>query len=796
MAHLLRLLVVVGILCVTVTNAPTQQPAEVDVTPQQVREAIQKGIEFLKRSQDSAKGNWERFNAAPIQLGDYSGGVTALATIALLESGVDPKEPFMKKALTYLRDLPPKKTYVASLQCIALSQADPDEYRAKIRELVDWLLQVAESSANGTMIAWAYPVGRPDHSNTQYAVLALREAHAAGIKVKPEIWAKIKKMYMNSQNRSGGWGYGVEGEGGERPTMTSAGICGLLICDMSSPIVQGPPDANGEYPGCGKRDVENERAIEMGLKQVGARFNIDTPRNMFEGTSFPFYHIYGIERVGRFSGLRFFTQSGRLIDWYRKGANLLHKQQNHLGKWENRALIDGDPVLATSFSLLFLSKGKTPILIQKLAHGQTPRGYTGNWNTHHNDIRHLTDFCSKQVFKKNNRPVPLTWQIFDAARQSRVGEVSQDVLLQDLLQSPVVYINGMDAPKFAEGEKVLLKRYVEQGGFILAEACCGRPEFDQGFRQLCKDLFPDRDLTPMAAGHPIWNAAFPVPPGSFDLMGIDLGCKTCLAYAPKGISSHWESNQFNEYPKTKLAFQLGANVVAYATGLEPPQDKGTKIEISKREESPIQRNFLQVAQVNYGSRNWQPAPNAMRTLMNQAGKQGLDVILQTKAIAIGDADLVNNKFLYMHGRGQFDWDAEQAKKLRGHLENGGMLLCDACCGDKVFDARFRETVKAMFGRELEPIPISDPLFSKRVSGKEILRVQLRLESGKAYAPMDPQLEGIRLDPKDPTSPWVLVYSKYDIGCALDRHASADCVGYQHDSALDLAMQVLLYSIKE
>ena len=62
--------------------------------------------------------------------------------------------------------------------------------------------------------------------------------------------------------------------------------------------------------------------------------------------------------------------------------------------------------------------------------------------------------------------------------------------------------------------------------------------------------------------------------------------------------------------------------------------------------------------------------------------------------------------------------------------------------------------------------------------------------------MEPQLEGIRLDPKDPTSPWVVVYSKYDIGCALDRHASADCVGYNHDSALELATQVLLYALKE
>lgn len=785
--------------CVVLGQVSYLQAQQTEPTPQAVREAIQKGIEFLKRSQDNQKGHWERFNAAPIQLGDYSGGVTALATLALLESGVDPKEPFMKKALDYLEQLPPRKTYVASLQAIALVQADSVRYGPKVREIIDWLVSVADGSQNGTMLAWGYPMGgvnRPDHSNTQYAVLALREAHAAGINVKPEVWAKVKKMYLASQNASGGWGYTIEGDGGERLTMTSAGVCGLLICDMSMPIIKGPPDANGEYPNCGQRDADLEKAIERGLRQIGNKFNIDIGRNVFEGTSFPYYNIYGIERAGRFSGMRFFSRGGLLIDWYRMGVKTLLGIQNQAGKWESRLNIDGDPVLATSFSLLFLAKGKTPILIQKMTHGPTPRGYAGNWNIHHNDIRHLTEFCSKQVFKKNDRPVPLTWQIFDAARQARAGEVSQDVILQDLLQAPICYINGSEAPKFSEGEKVMLKRYVEQGGFIMAEACCGKPEFDEGFRQLCKDLFPDRELTPLAAGHPIWNAAFPVPPGSFDLMGIDLGCKTCLAYAPKGISSHWEANLYREHPKTKLAFEVGANIVAYATGLEPPEDKLSKKTLVKKDESAIQRNYLEVAQVNYGSKTWQPAPNAMRALMSQANKQGLDVILQTKPVTLSDADLFNSKFLYMHGRGEFSWDIEQTKRLRGHLENGGTLLCDACCGDKVFDKRFRDSVKHMFGRELEAIPISDPLYSKRVSGKEIQRVNCRTEAGKPYAPMEPLLEGIRLDPKDPTSPWVLVYSKYDLGCALDRHASADCVGYQHESALELAMQVLLYAMKE
>ena len=60
---LLSILVITGL-------SPAQQG---EPTPQMVRDAIQKGVDFLKRSQDNQQGNWEKFNAAPIQLGDLYG---------------------------------------------------------------------------------------------------------------------------------------------------------------------------------------------------------------------------------------------------------------------------------------------------------------------------------------------------------------------------------------------------------------------------------------------------------------------------------------------------------------------------------------------------------------------------------------------------------------------------------------------------------------------------------------------------------------------------------------------------
>ena len=42
---------------------------------------------------------------------------------------------------------------------------------------------------------------------------------------------------------------------------------------------------------------------------------------------------------------------------------------------------------------------------------------------------------------------------------------------------------------------------------------------------------------------------------------------------------------------------------------------------------------------------------------------------------------------------------------------------------------------------------------------------------------------------------MIIYSKYDIGCALEGHKSTDCLGHTKESALQLAGAAVLYSLK-
>ena len=56
--------------------------------------------------------------------------------------------------------------------------------------------------------------------------------------------------------------------------------------------------------------------------------------------------------------------------------------------------------------------------------------------------------------------------------------------------------------------------------------------------------------------------------------------------------------------------------------------------------------------------------------------------------------------------------------------------------------------------------------------------------------MEPVLEGIKIDGR-----WVVLFSRYDIGCALERHTSPDCVAYDPDSAMLIATAVVRYNVR-
>lgn len=782
----MRCVFVVTVLLALVAGEAHAQPRK-EALVDRVKKSIDRGVQFLRSNQRN-DGSWE-VNVASVH---HEGGWTALAVLAMLNAGVPASDPAVQRGLNYLRNFDAQVTYVRALQTMVFAEAGQVEDAERTQKNVKWLVDKRVLNGN-VLTGWGYgnvDSRVTDNSNSQYALLGLWAGRQAGVKIDRAIWTEIRDFYVRTQLADGSWKYSERGE--PSLTMTSAGVCSLIIASMELNAGREIIQPNGVATNCGR--YEEDSPVARGLSWISSPRR---DRLHYEGVYATFYNIYGIERLGRLSGQRFLGEH----DWYREGCQYLVTNQKIDGSWSARSMWDQWPVVSTSFALLFLSKGRTPVLVSKLVHTDLPTrpAEDTDWNNDRNDLANLVAFSSKELFKK----LPLGWQNFDMLRAAtpkgnRIVPNEDDLLeaTSDLLQAPIAYFNGHKSPlrRFTGVEKEVLKRYVDNGGFLVVEACCGSPDFDTGFKALAAELWPDDPLELLDAEHAVWRSFFVVPPGQpYKLMGINRACKTVLVYAPQDMSCQWEGNNFDKNAAGKMAFQLGANIVAYATGMEPPRPKLTHVELASTKEEPskLPRGYFKVGQLKYRGGDWQPAPRAMSNLMDYLRTHaGLDVALKTRDLTLASETVIDYKFLYMHGRGEITFNADQLKPLRFNLETGGLLFADACCGKPTFDKDFRKFVKALFPEhKLQEVPLDDPLFGKELNGVKLdeQTIQCRRELGGPMRNLAPLLEGIKIDNR-----WVVLYSKYDIGCALERHKASDCLGYEPESAKRIAGAAVLY----
>ena len=455
-------------------------------------------------------------------------------------------------------------------------------------------------------------------------------------------------------------------------------------------------------------------------------------------------------------------------DWYRLGAEEIVAQQNKLsGSWRGGG---ENELVATSLALLFLAKGRAPVLINKLRHSAS-----NDWNRDADDVRNLVNDVS------HNWKNLLTWQVVDPSIAT----------IQDMLSAPIAFFNGHDAPEFDAQARKNLQEFVEQGGFIFAEACCGHSDFDRGFRKLMKQVFPEPEyqLRPLSPDHPVWRARHLLSPEIHPLWGIEHGCRTIAIYSPQDLSCYWNQAERNpRNPAVIKAFRIGENIVDYATGREMPADKLAIREIHNVKPEAARRGALRIAKLKHGG-EWNIAPQAIPNLMKTLRRPPLnfDAEIAQKDLYARDPLLIYYPLVYVHGRAAIHLEKEDLDALRQHLEpGGGTLFGDAACGSAAFDSSFRQLVAELLPTHpLVPIPRDDPLLSAAV-GFDLKDVQYTAAAGGRHD--FPQLEGIKLDDH-----WAVIYSKYDIGCALERPTDLDCKGYTHASAARIAANIVLYS---
>ncbi len=239
--------------------------------------------------------------------------------------------------------------------------------------------QIGEGERAG---AWTYfsvagQQGRGDNSNSQFALLGLHEAEQLGVQVDDATWQRALDYWLSCQRPDGAWSYykPMKDQPEAPPTgsMTCAGI-GALVMSQGRLSEGDARVAGGTIRCCCEQADDDE--LERALEWLGAKFTVNANPSpagfggLNLGRSGLFYYLYGVERVGRLTGRRFLGKH----DWYREGAEMLVRQQDKLsGFWRGDGSGEDNELVATSFALLFLSKGRRPVAIAKLQHGYSER---------------------------------------------------------------------------------------------------------------------------------------------------------------------------------------------------------------------------------------------------------------------------------------------------------------------------------------------------------------------------------------------------------------------------------------
>ncbi len=748
-----------------------------EITAAEVQRAINGGVQYL-RSTQLEDGRWPEYS-------NYTGGLTSLCTLALLNSGVAPDDPAIRRAMHYLRGLTPEQTYSVSLQTMVFCQLGSATDIAAITRNVRWLEAAQQPPGDWSYRATA--AGSGDPSNTQFALLALGAAEERGVRVNPAVFEKSQQYWLQTQKNTGGWTYDTRWAKG---SMTCAGIASLVIC--KGRVSQGDARIEGDNVICCGGDGGQDDPIERGLDWLGKRFSVRThPGSQSESSLF--YYLYALERVGRMTGRRLIGGH----DWYREGAEYLVSVQDPFQNWwRGRGFGETDPNVTTSFALLFLSKGKRQVVIGRLHHPTEPGE---QWQRHAGGLQQLV----RHVERSWGRD--LTWQTIEL----------EGATTADLLQAPVLVISGSGPLAFSDDQADLLKSYVDQGGCILFEAnagngCGDAGPFERSVGQLCRRWFPTSQLEKLPPNHPVWSAEGRVQPSrlgkDYWLYGVQACCRTAVMYTPQSLTCRWELSDPTGHrafasdvvrAETSTAAQLGQNIIAYATGRELKDKLDARSILVADFESQARRGVLRVARLAMATGNEEAARALPNLTMMLKERFPVRVVPVEGDVPLDAEQLAAYPILWVHGRTEFEWTPFEREQLRTFVENGGIVLADAICGSEAFAAAFRrQWALVMPDSPLRPMPADHPALSAQY-GYDLSNVTLRRPAGGPGGVSVTRRQGppvIEVAEHDGLAAAYL--SPFDLSCALESPNSIQCPGYDTSEAAKIGINLILYSLQQ
>ena len=709
-----------------------------------VDKAIEKGIKFLKsKCNDRKTGLWAGYNIdKPPTSNNYQPfGPSALATYALIEAGVSPRDPVVAKALKTLSKANIHHTYSIALRACAFRAAvahDAKEYRTHLRSDVFKLIGMARNGSYGYFDA--RKIGQKPHhpwdnSNGQYGVLGVWMGLLENMEIPRSYWLSVMNHWKRCQKADGAWAY--KGSNDKmRAGMCTAGVASMFVCFDSLRA--------SDFLRC-SINFEKDRdyvVIKKGLDWFDKHFeaSLRGGGNLGHGNSF-YYYLYGIERIGLASGYKYFGKA----DWYKMGVSkLLGMQGGGGGAWNGPW---GD-VVCTSYAMLFLVRGRNSVLFNKLQ-------FNGDWNNRPRDLATLTRWLSRNYEKTVN------WQI-----------VNLQAAVHDWHDAPILYISGAKNPKFSDADLNKLRQFVHEGGTLFSVTECNGAGFKEGIFDAYGKLFPKYKVTPCKPDHPIYSIYYKLR-GQPSFSIISNGVRPLAIHTDDDLSRSWQSNR----PATgKEAFEGATNVFMYVT------DKGLALRRRGELHWPAGGGGggdkrVKVVRVKH-SGNYDPEPLALKRFALLMASQANTKVDLAGVVPAAQVQRSGAKLAVLSATGTFTLSPGETSALKKFVAGGGTLLIEAAGGDpggrisNGFIKAAADVAKSMYPEtRLRNLSPSSPLLA--MGGMAISKVAWRRTTRMRMGGIqDPELKAVLVNGR----PAVIV-SQHDITGGLIGTRACSVGGY-------------------
>ena len=490
----------------------------------------------------------------------------------------------------------------------------------------------------------------------------------AGASPPEGYWKVVDAAWRRAQSEYGGWNYHPS-ENGATCSMTAAGVATLFITqDYALQHNWGQCQGGVKDP-----------AIDRGLAWMD--HNID------EAVSSSCYTIFGIERIGAASGRTTFGSR----DWFQVGADYLINHQKEDGSWKT----DHGEVPDTSFALLFLSRGRAPVLMNKLEYDATDPGdkpVVDAWNQRPRDVANLASWAGRQEESYFN------WQIVDLKTS-----------LERLHDSPVLMICGSRPLEFTMDQKNALRTFVEDGGMIVGNADCGQAAFSDSFVKLGRELFPRYQFGGVPPNDLLWSEQYTQWRTKPEVSQMTNGVRKLMMLIPTADAARaWQAHL--EGPREPL-FELGVSMFLYAADRKHLQTKDAPY-VVQIDTTIKGKRRLKLVRLMVGD-NPDPEPGGWRRLSAILHNQR-QIDLTLLSAAPGEGLLAAVKIAHLTGTTTISLSEPARTEIRAFVQNGGTLIVDSAGGGAAFADAAQAELEHIFGAgKIVLLPPDSPVYHQK-----------------------------------------------------------------------------------